>query len=512
MDLCRIANATTLKPCFYGLSPMLSSDNPKPGMASQTITNIFLIRKSQVREASLKKPQSRSRGIITRCLLNAPGNEQSSHTSLIGRLLVKGSSPLRLLQHDGDWSEDLFWAVVEFLRHASRSHQILPLFEAWKNIKPSRTTEFNYHKMTVLLCQEGLLDDAASTLKEMKTSSPSACLATYNSMLQDLANMGRFKEVSFFLYLVNEQDIVPDVHTFKVLIRAYGGNRMFDEMNLCVRKMEACGCLSDHVTYNLLIREYSRGGLIHHMERFTRTLLSKRMYIQPSTLLSILKVYMDFGIVEKMERAYVRALNSKVTLTEDLIRKMASLYLENFMFSRLDDLGVNHPWTEIGVLSWCLRLLSHACLSSHRGIDTIIENMEEERVPWSLTLINVLLLAHLKMKDFKHLRILFFELSARNMKPDAVTVGILLEVIKIGFDGAGTLHAWRTMGFLNGDVEMRTDPLVLAALEKGLFLSCYEEIKSTLEPEAARNGKRWKYSSLIDLVSKTHGLGRFNGG
>lgn len=384
------------------------------------------------------------------------------------------------------------------------------LFEAWKNIKPSRTTDFIYKKMIVLLCEEGLLDDAASTLKEMKTNSLSASLATYNSILHDLANRGRFKEVSFFLYQLKEQDLVPDADTFKGLFRAFGRNKMFDEMDLCMKKMKASGCLLDHVTYNLLIREYSRGGLIYHMEHFTRILLSRRMYLQPSTLVSILEVYTKFGILDKMERAYLRVLNSKVPLTEDLIRKMASVYLENFMFSRLDELGLNHPWTEIGDLSWCLRLLSHACLSSHRGIDSITDKMEEERVPWSVTLINIVLLACLKMKDCKRLRILLSELPARNMKPDVVTVGVLLDLNKIGFDGIGTLHAWRRMRFLYGDVELRTDPLVLAAFEKGLFLNCYEEIKSSLAPEAS-SGKRWTYSSLINLVSETQELSRSSG-
>lgn len=38
---------------------------------------------------------------------------------------MRGSCPLRLLRDDGYWNRDQFWAVVDFLRHASRSHQIL---------------------------------------------------------------------------------------------------------------------------------------------------------------------------------------------------------------------------------------------------------------------------------------------------------------------------------------------------------------------------------------------------
>lgn len=113
--------------------PLLHANNPET-KASRTNPNFFLIRKTPFTEVSLS-PQTRSCG-ITRCLRKAPSNhatlvtaeafhEQSSRTSLIERLQVKGSCPLRLLRDDGDWSEDGFWVVVEFLRHASRSHQIL---------------------------------------------------------------------------------------------------------------------------------------------------------------------------------------------------------------------------------------------------------------------------------------------------------------------------------------------------------------------------------------------------
>ena len=39
--------------------------------------------------------------------------------------LEKDSCPLQILRDDGDWTKDNFWAVIRFLRHASRSNEIL---------------------------------------------------------------------------------------------------------------------------------------------------------------------------------------------------------------------------------------------------------------------------------------------------------------------------------------------------------------------------------------------------
>ncbi|PKI61158.1 pentatricopeptide repeat-containing protein At4g14190, chloroplastic [Punica granatum] len=500
--------------------------NHNNGSSGTIHSFFFLLPRAPITEASLK-PQCRTRpncgssrdpqsrhhlpeaAPTTSSPNHAPliaaeayGGEQGSRSSPVERLRVKDSCPLQeLRENDGDWSRDRFWANVKSLRHASRSREILRLLEAWKNVKPSWITATDYERIMELLCEEDLLDDAVSVLKEMETSGLRASLETYNSILHSFANLGRFEEVSSFLNEMKEQGFVPDTDTYRGLIRAYGKHKKFDEMGLCMKKMEANGHLPDYVIYNVLIREYSRGGLIHCMESVYRTLLSKRMYIQPSTLVSVLEVYTNLGILDKMERAYVRVSNSKVLLREDLIRKMTSVYIKNLMFSRLDDLGLNHPSTDIGDLSWCLRLLSHACLSSQRGIDSIVDKMEEERVPWSVTFINTILLAYLKMKDIKRLRVSLSQLPAGNVKPDMVTVGVLLDAKRIGFDATGTLHGWRRMRFLDHDAEMRTDPLVLSAFGKGRFLRSCEEVYSSLEPEA-RGRKRWTYANLIDLVSK----------
>lgn len=44
---------------------------------------------------------------------------------MLKKLGKKDSCPLQLLREDGDWSKEHFWAVVEFLKHASRFDEIL---------------------------------------------------------------------------------------------------------------------------------------------------------------------------------------------------------------------------------------------------------------------------------------------------------------------------------------------------------------------------------------------------
>ena len=76
-----------------------------------------------VRSSSSPRPQGSSTEHTT--LLVETFHEHRRLKSLLKRLSKAGSCPLRLLREDGDWSKEHFWAVVRFLRHASRFEEIL---------------------------------------------------------------------------------------------------------------------------------------------------------------------------------------------------------------------------------------------------------------------------------------------------------------------------------------------------------------------------------------------------
>lgn len=238
------------------------------------------------------------------------------------------------------------------------------------------------------------------------------------------------------------------------------------------------------------------------MESVYQSMLSRRMALQSSTLIAMVEAYAKFGILEKMENVYRRVLNSRTVVKNDLIRKLAEVYIDNYMFSRLEKLGVDLS-SRFGQtdLVWCLRLLSQAGVLSRRGMDSIVDEMKEQNVPWNETVANIIMLAYLKMKDFTHLRIFLSQLLTHGVEPDIITVGIVFDANRIGYDGSRTLTTWKEKGFLRKAVEMNTDPLVLTTFGKGFFLRNCEAAYSSLEPKVREN-KTWTYHHLIDLVFK----------
>jgi len=371
----------------------------------------------------------------------------------------------------------------------------------WRDVEKTRINEFNYEKIIGLLGEEGLMEDAVTAFMEMKSFGLCLSLEVYNSIIHGYARNGKFDDALFYLNQMNEMNLSSESDTYDGLIEAYGTYRMYDEMAMCLKKMELDGCSPDRYTYNLLIQKFAQGGLLTRMERVYQSMRTKRMKLQSSTLISMLEAYANFGIVEKMEKILRWAWNSKITVKEDLVRKLAGVYIANYMFSRLHDLAVDlTSITGRTDIVWCLHLLSHACLLSRRGMDAVVREMEDAKACWNITVANIILLAYLKMKDFTRLRILLSKLPEIGVEPDIVTFGILFDAEEIGFDGKECLEMWRKMGLLYRLVEMNTDPLALSAFGKGSFLRSCEEGYSSLEPNA-REKKRWTYVDFINLVT-----------
>ncbi|RVW64161.1 Pentatricopeptide repeat-containing protein, chloroplastic [Vitis vinifera] len=175
---------------------------------------------------------------------------------LIQKLSNKASSPLQLLRDDGDWNKQHFWAVIRFLKDASRSSEILPVFHLWKDMDKSRINEFNYAKIIGLLSQEDLAEESVLALEEMKTHGLKPSLEIYNLVIHCFARKGEFDRALYFLNELKENNLIADTETYDGLIQSYGKYKMYDELDECVKKMESDGCLPDHITYNLLIQEF----------------------------------------------------------------------------------------------------------------------------------------------------------------------------------------------------------------------------------------------------------------
>nr|CAD1830146.1 unnamed protein product [Ananas comosus var. bracteatus] len=390
--------------------------------------------------------------------------------------------------------------AVAFLAESGRSGEALQVFDYWKNNEIARINEANYSRIIRLLCERSFTSEAVSAFQDMKSHDLIPSLAIYNAIIHGFAREKKFDEAIATLEKISEVGLPRKSETYNGLIQAYGSHKMYDDMSKCVKRMESDGCFPDEVTYNILITEFARGGLIERVERIFRTLLSKRMNLQPSTLVAMLEAYTDLEILEKMEKAYNRVLKTKAFLKESLIRKLAKVYIKNHRFSCLEDLG-NDIGGTVGRndLVWCILLLSSACCLSRKGIESVVREMELAKAQFSITFANILAHFYLKMKDFRALDVTFMRARKENIKPDIVTIGILFDACKIGYDGTRVLEEWVRNGYLQDIAQMRTDELVLTAFGKGFFLMKCEKLYSLLESDKKRS-RSWRYCDLISLA------------
>ncbi|XP_039135255.1 pentatricopeptide repeat-containing protein At4g14190, chloroplastic [Dioscorea cayenensis subsp. rotundata] len=424
----------------------------------------------------------------------------NSLKTLLAELSMKNSCPIRLLERDGDWLRDQLWVAVRFLIEEERPVDALKVFDAWKNKDSSRMNVANYSKFIRLLCDENLMDEAILIFQGMEKHGLTASLTLYNDIIHGFARKKEFDNSACFLKKVVDAGLQPMAETYHGIIRAYGTCGMYDELSKCVKQMESVGCSPNEVTYNILIVEFAQGGLVDTMEGVYRTVLSKRMNLQPSTLVAMLEAYANLGIVEKMEKVYHMVMKTNAYIKDTVVRKLAAVYIENYRFARLEELG-NDISARTGRtdLVWCILLLASACFLSRKGIESIIREMKVAKVEFQVTFVNILALFLLKVKDFSKLDAVLSQTGKHNRKPDIITVGILFDACRIGYDGTRILEIWRRSGFLETEAEMRTDPLVLNTFGKGLFMRDCERIFSSAGSNL-KEKKHWTYHSLISLV------------
>ncbi|KAJ0968277.1 hypothetical protein J5N97_025194 [Dioscorea zingiberensis] len=434
-----------------------------------------------------------------RALLVEVYHQTNSLKTLLAELSKKNSCPVRLLEKDGDWARDQLWAAVRFLIREGRSAEALQVFDVWKNKESSRVNVATYSNIIRLLCNEDLLEEAILIFQDMEKYGLAVSLMIYNDIIHGFARKKEFDNSACFLDKVAASGLQPQAETYHGLIRAYGSYGMYDELCKCMKRMESEGCSPNEVTYNILIVEFAGSGLVDRMDTVYRTLLSKRMNLQASTLTAMLEAYANLGIVEKMEKFYRMVLKTNAYMKEPLVRKLAAVYIENYKFSQLEELG-NCISARTGRtdLVWCILLLACACFLSRKGIESIIREMKVAKVRFNVTFINILALFYLKIKDFSTLDAVLTKTGQKNREPDLVTLGILFDACRLGFDGTRVLEIWRRSGFLETAVEMRTDPLVLTTFGKGLFMRDCEKAFSLGSNLKEKND--WTYHSLISLV------------
>lgn len=104
----------------------------------------------------------------------------------------------------------------------------------------------------------------------------------------------------------------------------------------------------------------------------------------------------------------------------------------------------------------CLYILIQACLPS-------------KKVPWSVTVMNIILLFYLKMRDFTQLGLTFSDFARRHVRPDIVTVGILYDAHNVGLDWSFTLKTWRKYGYLENSVGSEDRSLHFFCVWEGAF-------------------------------------------
>ena len=416
-----------------------------------------------------------------------------------------------------------------------------------------------YNSLLLALSKEKQFDEMGKLIKKMKLSGSNPNSATFNILIMEFGKAGllRKMESAHRSILSLKMNLLPS--SIEAMIRAYADVSDIPKMEKMYRRLLSSSVVrSRHAMVDNAYNE--NGGLLKMENRISSSIsgigdlgeLSKmgktywrsssslplsssssrselvdlgklpkmrKMHQRSSPLLpssssslssSTRSGLADLGQLPKMGKMYSRSSSlsssSSCGFSEDLIRKMAMVYIQNLMFSRLEDLG-NDLAARKGRTSFVclLLLLASGLILSRRGMDSIIKELRSSMIEDDISFINILAMAHARMKGFKDLEVLFLMIGENgDLKPDLITVSVFFDACSCGFHGGRVLDAWKRKGFLERKVEMVTDSLVIAGFGKGQFLESCEEILFEDNDDNDRDNddgkikkKEWTYVDLI---------------
>ncbi|KAG8047904.1 hypothetical protein GUJ93_ZPchr0001g31268 [Zizania palustris] len=285
------------------------------------------------------------------------------------------------------------------------------------------------------------------------------------------------------------------------LLPAYARLRRFDEILLVVRELCARDPDAAHGLYQLAVSCFGASGELALMEDAVLEMARLGLPVDSATGNAFVQYYASSGTVPQMEAAYRRLKKSRLLISAEAIRAMASAYISQRKYYKLgefvNDVGLGRR--NAGNLLWNLYLLSFAANFKMKSLQRSFLEMVDAGFRPDLTTFNIRAAAFSKMCMFWDLH-----LSADHMRSDGVSPDLVAHGCFVDAYLERRLARNLTFAFdrLDGAAEpvVATDGVLFEAFGKGGFHASSELLL------AATGGKRrWTYYKLLGVyLRKQH--------
>ncbi|KAG8480808.1 hypothetical protein CXB51_025530 [Gossypium anomalum] len=203
--------------------------------------------------------------------------------------------------------EGTYMKLLVLLGKSGQPHRARQLFDEMVEEGCEPTPEL-YTALLAAYCRNNLIDDAFSTLNQMKTlprCQPD--VFTYSTLIKACVDASRFDLVESLYEEMDERLITPNTVTQNIVLSGYGKAGKFDQMEKVLSGMlESSACKPDPETrsFNILIGAYGKKRMYDKMSSVMEYMRKLQFPWTTSTYNNVIEAFADVGDVKHMEYTF----------------------------------------------------------------------------------------------------------------------------------------------------------------------------------------------------------------
>ncbi|XP_031503075.1 pentatricopeptide repeat-containing protein At3g42630 [Nymphaea colorata] len=347
------------------------------------------------------------------------------------------------------------------------------------------------------LGKKGMPDVAEMLFMEMKVSGFEPNCATWSALILSFANNGFLSQAQAIWDEIINSSCRPNLDVISGLMDAYGKMGQFKDIERLLHEANSRDPDLSSEFYTSAIHCFGREGQLQMMEKTIKEMVSRGFKVTSQIGNVYVIYYSRFGSLLEMETAYGRLKQSRLLIEKEAIRAISLAYIRERQFYKLGeflrDVGLKRRNSQN--LLWNLLLLSYAANFKMKSLQREFLHMSEAGFSPDVTTFNIRALAFSRMSMFWDLHLTLEHMKHRNVAPDLITYGCIIDMYMNKGLGRNLSFPLRSMN-IDASPQLVTDPIVYEVFGKGDFHSFCEILMES------RQKNEWTYSKLVGVYQR----------
>ena len=323
--------------------------------------------------------------------------------------------------------------LIVLLGRSGQPHRAHQLFGTMIEEGCEPTSEL-YTALVSAYCRNSLIDEAFSTLNEMKNlphCQPD--VFTYSTLIKACVDALKFDIVELLYEEMAERAIAPNTVTQNIVLSGYGKAGKYDQMEKVLSSMlESKTCKPDVWTMNTIISVFGNKGQIDMMERWYEKFRNFGIEPETRTFNILIGAYGKKRMYDKMSSVmeYMRKLHFPWTTStyNNVIEAFAAAGDAKHMEYTFDQMRAEGMKAD--TKTFCCLINGYANAGLFHKVISSVRLAGKFEIPENTSFYNAVISACAKAEDLMEMERVFKRMKDNQCQPDNTTYSIMVETYR----------------------------------------------------------------------------------